>query len=255
MDYERGLAQLKQLLRGTTWEHEFQVYEARLRENLADDRLFGSTPQTQADRNRITRELNRLAAHVNTSFNDLCQPGNTLNLQTPPNFPRTTGKNAQAQPPNIKPSSQRTKAYISFHPRDKPYLDELHTQLDQFARKGLINYWDRSKMSPGAVKYDEITNALRSTKIAIVLISADFLAAEPPDPIATLELPTLLSVANNQEIVLLNVILSHCAFEYSELEPFHTVNSQPLSELNQSKRAKIWLQVATQALNILSSVP
>jgi hypothetical protein len=34
MDYERGLEQLKQYLKGTDYEQEFFIYEARLRENL-----------------------------------------------------------------------------------------------------------------------------------------------------------------------------------------------------------------------------
>jgi hypothetical protein len=72
MDYEQGLERLKQLLHGTAWEPEFLTYEARLRENLADNQQFGPAPQTQADRARIVNELNRLASQVGTNFNHLC---------------------------------------------------------------------------------------------------------------------------------------------------------------------------------------
>lgn len=252
MDYERGLARLKQIVSNTAQEQDFLTYEARLRESLHDEGLYGSNEQIRADRARIIGGLNRLAAHFGTSFNDLCLlPGNTPSFQTPPKPNNATNQNAQPQPLRATPTSQRTIAYISFHPRDKAYLEELHTCLDQFARKA---YWDRTKIMPGADQQKEITTALNSTKVAILLVSADFLAAEPPDYIATYELPALLQATHSEEIILLSVIVRPCAFAYSDLRLFQPVNppNQPLSDLNQSKRAKIWLQVAEQVHDILS---
>jgi hypothetical protein len=72
MDYEQGLEQLKQRLHSTTWEHEFLVYELRLRDNLHNERLYGSNEQIRSDRARIIDQLNCLAKRVKTNFNDLC---------------------------------------------------------------------------------------------------------------------------------------------------------------------------------------
>src|SRR5947209_87837 len=137
IDYERGLAQLKQLLRGTAWEQEFQIYEFRLRENLRKEQLFGTNAQNTSDRGPIIYELNRLAAQKGTSFNDLCLLSNIPNLQAPPKPNHASGTNAQPQPSSIKSTSQRTHAYISFSARDKSYLDELHSHLDYLANKGI----------------------------------------------------------------------------------------------------------------------
>jgi hypothetical protein len=254
MDYEQGLAQLKQLLRGTTLEAEFLIYEARLRENLREERLYGSNEQRRSERGPIIYELNRLAKHVNTSFNDLCLIGNGPNLQTPPNPRPVTGQNAQGQPVNIKFAPQRIKAYISFSERDETYLDELHSHLDFFVRKGTLDYWDRSKLLPGSDWRQEINKALNATKVAILLISADFLALDPSEPIASHELPALLPAAQNQEIVILNVIVRPCSFEYSDLEPFQAVNppGQPLSQLKADEREKIWVQLAKYVRDILN---
>ena len=82
MDYEQGLEQLKQRLQGTTWEPEFLVYEQRLRENLHNERLYGSNEQIRSDRARIIDQLNRLARQININFNNLC-----LNHQTLPSVP------------------------------------------------------------------------------------------------------------------------------------------------------------------------
>jgi hypothetical protein len=79
MNYEQGLAQLKQYLRGTAWEQEFHVYEVRLRENLRVEQLYGANAQQKAERFQVIDQLNRLAKRVNVSFTDLCLGANTFN--------------------------------------------------------------------------------------------------------------------------------------------------------------------------------
>jgi WD40 repeat protein len=78
MDYERGLKQLRQYLCDTDLEEDYLIYEARLRENLQTERLYGTSEQQRADRAQIVYQLNRLAQQVNTNFIDLCLEGNTL---------------------------------------------------------------------------------------------------------------------------------------------------------------------------------
>jgi SIR2-like domain/TIR domain len=73
--YERGLAALRQRLEHADDETHlaFTVLETRLRENLRDDRLYGSTETIRNERARISYELNRLALNqAGPSFNELC---------------------------------------------------------------------------------------------------------------------------------------------------------------------------------------
>src|SRR5690349_10971367 len=123
MDYERGLEQLKEYLRGKTLEPEFQVYEARLRENLHREQLYGSNEQIRSDRSQIIDQLNRLARQVDTDFNDLC-----LNLQTPPSNPKQT-----------KDEYNNTKREQAT-PAPPPQLSQLKLksiqQITQLDRKG-----------------------------------------------------------------------------------------------------------------------
>jgi hypothetical protein len=250
MDYERGLTELYKLLRGdAALELEYRNYEAQLRQNLRNEQLFGPNDQNKSDRARIIYELNRLAAQKGTSFNDLCRPVTSSNFQSPN---AGSGTGAQGQPASGQSAfSKRTKAYIIFHLRDKAYLDDLHTHLDSLVRKGVIDYWDQTKIKPGANWRVEIDNALRSTRVAIVLVSADLLAAESTDPIISRELPTLLSAAQRQEIELLTVIVRPCTLEFSDLEPFQPVNPKSLSELSPNEREKVWIQVARNIRDIL----
>jgi hypothetical protein len=74
LNYDLGLHNLKYHLPPGKLD-EYNIYEARLRENLRRDRLYGSTEMTRADRASILDSLNQFAReNVGASFNDLCQP-------------------------------------------------------------------------------------------------------------------------------------------------------------------------------------
>jgi hypothetical protein len=250
MDYERGLTELYKLLKGdAALELEFRNYEAQLRENLRHERLYGSNEQFRSDRARIVYELNRLAARKGTNFTDLCDSPAFL-----PSRSAGSAMSSQGQPASSRSTaSKRTKAYISYHPRDKAHLDMLHTHLTLFVRKGMIDYWDRTEIVPGADLRDEISKALEVARVAIILVSPEYLAAESPDPIASYELPTILQAAYKQEMTILSVIVRPCDFASSDLEPFQPVNSPelPLSRLKTSEREKIWMQVVRYTMDIL----
>jgi hypothetical protein len=80
--------------------------------------------------------------------------------------------------------------------------------------------------------------------VAVLLISADFLASEF---IATDELPPLLKAAKEDGAVILPLILSPCMFlQTKTLSQFQTVNnpSQPLIGLSKVKQETVWLKLA-----------
>jgi CRISPR-associated Csx14 family protein len=86
MNYKNGLEQLKQLLSGKIGELEFLIYEARLLENLEQERLYGTNEQRRSDRAQIIDQLNSLARQVDTDFNELCQK-RQIPLSVPPPNP------------------------------------------------------------------------------------------------------------------------------------------------------------------------
>jgi hypothetical protein len=72
LDHERGLDALGAQLERTSRYVQFSTLEARLRENLDDERLYGTTETIRSERARIVNSLNRLALEVlDLSFNDL----------------------------------------------------------------------------------------------------------------------------------------------------------------------------------------
>ena len=73
MDYEKGLEHLKRYVSETDRYQEFLIYENRLRENLSNERLYGTNEQSRTGRAETIHQLNRLAHELTDgSFNDLC---------------------------------------------------------------------------------------------------------------------------------------------------------------------------------------
>jgi len=143
----------------------------------------------------------------------------------------------------IASSHNRTNVFISYSHKDAKYLLRLRTHLTVYERNKLLDIWDDTKISGGALWHEEIEKALKQAKIAILLISADFLASKF---IAENELPPLLAAAKAGGTSILPIILSPCGFENTELVKFQTMNppSKPLTKMNGHQREDLWAKVA-----------
>jgi hypothetical protein len=74
VDYERALDLLKAQLERTNRFAEFTTLEARLRENLKDERLFGPNETNRSERARVIYSFNRLSMEtLRLSFVDLAR--------------------------------------------------------------------------------------------------------------------------------------------------------------------------------------
>jgi internalin A len=137
----------------------------------------------------------------------------------------------------------RYQAFISYSHSDKRALDELHANLDHYAQSRTIEYWDDTKIPPGAKWREELQKALKSAAIAILLVSPEFLAS---GSITRNELPPLLKAAEEDGVTILCVILRDCLFQDSNLKVFQSVNppSEPLNGISQRKRDAVWVKVA-----------
>lgn len=137
----------------------------------------------------------------------------------------------------------RYQAVIIYSRHDKRALGELHAHLDHYVISQGIEYWDDTKIPPGAKWREEIQKALKSAAIAILLVSPEFLAS---NFITRNELPPLLKAAEEKGVTILCVILRDSLFQDSNLRVFQSVNppSNPLSEMSRGKRDTVWVNVA-----------
>jgi hypothetical protein len=143
--------------------------------------------------------------------------------------------------------------FISYSHKDARWLERLQTYLKPLEREALINRWDDTKIKPGQQWKDEIAAALQSAKIAVLLVSADFLAS---DFIAKSELPSLLTAAESDGLIVLPVIVGPCRFGNTDaLGRFQAVNSpsKTLNEMAKAEQDRVFLKLVERIEEILIS--
>ena len=147
-----------------------------------------------------------------------------------------------------RPSSPLTKRreqiFISYSHRDRDWLERLQVHLAPLTKAHGHVLWDDTKIAAGEKWRASIGRAMASAKVAVLLVSADFLAS---DFIMENELPTLLAAAADQGAVILPVITAPCRFrETQSLAQFQAVNppSKPLSAMSGHEREETFYQVS-----------
>lgn len=152
----------------------------------------------------------------------------------------------------INRGTMRNQIFISYSHKDSEWLDKLKTHLKPLERNHSISMWDDTKILAGSKWKIEIQNALKTAKVAILLVSPDFLAS---DFIANHELPHLLNAAEKEGLTIIWIAVRPSLYAKTELAEFQSVNnpSMPLSSLTRSKVDKILVQIAEQVEKAMNS--
>jgi hypothetical protein len=106
--------------------------------------------------------------------------------------------------------------------------------------------WDDTRLKAGSRWQEEIELELSHARVAVLLISADFLAS---DFITTNELPRLLTAAETHGTLILSVIVSPCRFEQTRsLSRFQALNppSQPLVRMGRAGREEVFVALSNR---------
>jgi len=144
----------------------------------------------------------------------------------------------------------RNKVFISYSHLDKEYLTDIQRHFKPFLNQ--IDYWDDSKILPGQKWKDEIKVAISETKVAILLVSTDFLGSEF---ITTNELPPLLDAAEKDGAVILIIILKPCLFEeFENLNQFQAMNppSRPITKMDYDEKEELFVNLVRQTKRIVN---
>lgn len=147
----------------------------------------------------------------------------------------------------------RDSIFISYSHKDSKWLAEVKKHLSILVHNHQLVIWDDSKLVVGGNWRNEIIQSINKCKVAILLVSNDFLASEF---IVKQELPRILKAAKKEGVVIFNVVLDECAFHLTELGNFQCFNNPkfPLEELKAPERKRVLVRLTTQLLAVINSI-
>lgn len=143
-----------------------------------------------------------------------------------------------------KKQDHKKTVFVSYSHKDKEYLERLQVHLKPFEKSGIIDLWADTKIKTGQKWQEKIEEALNKSAIAILMVSADFLAS---DFIIDNELPPLLKAAKENGKHIVQVILKPCRFHsYPNLNQFQAINDpkNPMSKMDDNEREETFVEIA-----------
>lgn len=117
---------------------------------------------------------------------------------------------------------KRQNVFISYSHHDREYLDRLLVHLRPLEKEGLVDLWVDTRLHAGDRWKKEIEKALTRANVAVLLLSADFLAS---DFITDNELPPILRNAEEKGTRIIPLIVKPCRFTRDKvLRHFQALN-------------------------------
>jgi TIR domain len=146
----------------------------------------------------------------------------------------------------------KNDVFISYSHKDKKWRQELETHLKPYLRNGIITSWSDQQIEPGSQWFGEIQTALTSSRIAVLLVSPDFLAS---DFIHEHELGPLLKKAEEGGVKILWIAISSCAYKQTPLKSYEAIidPDTPMAEMRKAKRDRAWVNICEKIQRALGT--
>jgi formylglycine-generating enzyme required for sulfatase activity len=148
---------------------------------------------------------------------------------------------------------ERDQLFISYSHVDRGWVERLQKMIRPLVRSEALRLWDDSQIPAGAKWKVEIEKALASAKVALLLVSDDFLASEF---VINKELPPLLRAAEHEGLCILWVCLGPCLYEATPIHEYQAVlpPGEPLEALSPVQQKAALKSIAVAIRDALSSV-
>lgn len=142
----------------------------------------------------------------------------------------------------------RKGVFVSYSHNDKVWLEKLQTVLKPLIRNESIELWDDTKIPAGSPWHKAVEEALTSSRVAILLVSPNFLAS---DFIVNEELPRILERHQKAGITIFWIAISASAYKHTELAQFQAANdpSRPLDTLPKAEQNRVLVNIADKIVS------
>jgi hypothetical protein len=140
------------------------------------------------------------------------------------------------------------KIFISYSHADEKFKDELVKMMAGLQRRGVIDAWQDRLIEPGAQWFNAIKKAINECDLALLLVSADFIASPF---INDKELPDLLKHHEQEGMTVIPIIVRDCLWQaepaLKDLQALPT-NGKAVITFSEAtgERDRVWTEIAQE---------
>jgi len=225
---------------------------------MPDGYAYSNSPEARKDRGDLSRELlvKLLDAVEDLARNPDAYPQRIRSLGTrgdlflyvhpEPSFEITYEIDRANRKINFVHFAARIvelkRVFVSYSHEDLKWLERLRKFLIPLENQGLIRIWDDSKIQVGSDWQAEIRKALESAKLAVFLVTQDFLNSQF---IQAQEMPPLLEKAQQEGVKIIWVAVKSSTVKDSVISKFQAANDpeRPLEMLDEPQQNKVLTEI------------
>lgn len=139
--------------------------------------------------------------------------------------------------------SRRDQVFISYSHHDVRWARRLKTVLAPMIKANIVNIWDDTMIRSGEDWSRSIKAALVRTKVAVLLVSPEFLDSKF---IGTNELPCLLNAEASRDLRVIWCPIEHSLVDHTPINRYQAAIDpvKPLSAMRRAEQGEALVRIA-----------